>query len=294
MSQLKVVIAVAQEGGFQAGAKKIHRSHPSLVASIKNLESELGFLVFSKKEYRAKLTEEGKVVYKYARSIMSLLDNLKNESLSLRQQPASKLSIVVGSIVPIHLFSDKISQFIDQNSHVKINIETGTVNGPFERLESKEVDLVCHVLDDSKVSVDMEYKCLAKVKFIPVISSKLIEKAGLGVLEDITYQDLLSLVQCVIKDTGTKVYNKKEYFILEGAKSITVQDEHLKKELIKSGAAWGHLPDFLIKDELHNGNLVSLENKHIVERELKIALVRLRKKYYRPEEDAIWNCMPVN
>ena len=60
---------------------------------------------------------------------------------------------------------------------------------------------------------------------------------------------LKSKVQCVIRDTA-RHSRPRYYFLVEGARQMTVSDQLMKRELIVQGMGWGHLPGYLIEDDL--------------------------------------------
>ncbi len=64
-----------------------------------------------------------------------------------------------------------------------------------------------------------------------------------------TVERMRDLVQCVIRDSATNP-QPHNYFVLEGARTCTVSDQMMKKEVIVQGLGWGHMPDYLIADEL--------------------------------------------
>lgn len=57
------------------------------------------------------------------------------------------------------------------------------------------------------------------------------------------------LVQCVIRDSAANPQSRN-YFVLEGARTCTLSDQMMKKEVIVPGLGWGHMPDYLVADEL--------------------------------------------
>ena len=65
--------AVITEGGFQAAADKLGRSHPSVFTAIKNLEAQLGVALFDREGYRVTLTEAGRVLLCIAASFFAAL-----------------------------------------------------------------------------------------------------------------------------------------------------------------------------------------------------------------------------
>ncbi len=82
------------------------------------------------------------------------------------------------------------------------------------------------------------------------------------------------LVQCVIRDSAA-FPQSRNYFVLEGARTCTVSDQMMKKEVIVQGLGWGHMPDYLVADELADGRLISLANAYF--RGSIVRLVAARK-----------------
>lgn len=66
---LRYVVAVADEGGFQAAADRLHIAQPPLSRQIRNLERELGVTLFERRPTR--LTEAGAVFVESARRLLA-------------------------------------------------------------------------------------------------------------------------------------------------------------------------------------------------------------------------------
>jgi len=281
--QLQTLNTVVKEGSFQAGAKKLNKTHPGLIKSIKNLEDALGFSLFCREGYRPELTDEGKVVYDYSQRILHLLEELKSESEALKSNAKPEITIAIGDITPDESYINTINLFLQENKAVTVHLLKENIYGPNERLLASDADLIIHHIDNSNLNI--EYKELSKVNIIPVISPKLLKTND---IESLTYQDLSHFTQCVIRDTSN-TNNLNNYFIIEDADNITVYDQHTKKSLITSGACWGHMPDYIVKQELIDGTLISLKNQHMKGKEFDIVCARLKKYSHKPIENTLWD-----
>ena len=60
LHQLYCFDAVVSEGGFQAAAAKLQRSHSAVFIAIRNLESQLGLPLLDRDGYRVSLTASGR------------------------------------------------------------------------------------------------------------------------------------------------------------------------------------------------------------------------------------------
>lgn len=60
LKQIQALDAVVREGSFQAGAKILHKTHPSVISLLGKLEGQLGFALFDRSGYRTTLTDAGR------------------------------------------------------------------------------------------------------------------------------------------------------------------------------------------------------------------------------------------
>ena len=69
---LKYFTTVAEELNITRAAEKLNISQPPLSNQIRNLEEELGTVLFVRGKRHLQLTESGQLLYRYAKEILSL------------------------------------------------------------------------------------------------------------------------------------------------------------------------------------------------------------------------------
>ena len=79
IQQLRYVVAIANSGTFREAAEKMYVSQPSLSISVKDLENELGFKVFSRTNAGTVLTKKGMVFYERALQLVKDFDLLEKQ-----------------------------------------------------------------------------------------------------------------------------------------------------------------------------------------------------------------------
>jgi DNA-binding transcriptional LysR family regulator len=94
------------------------------------------------------------------------------------------------------------------------------------------------------------------------------------------------VVQCIICDSAR--HENRDYFVLQGARSCTVADQLMKKEIICMGLGWGHMPLHLIERELRNGKLLSIEGNNFKRSTIDIVAARLNQKPVGPVAQRLW------
>lgn len=91
---------VAREGGLVAAGKVLRLSHPTLSAQIHSLEDQLGEKLFTKVGRKLALTENGRVVFRYADEIFTLgremVDTVRGRSTG---QPL-RLTVGIMDVLP--------------------------------------------------------------------------------------------------------------------------------------------------------------------------------------------------
>ena len=76
LQQLNDVIAIAEAGSFNRAAERLYITQPSLTSAIRELEKELGVILFNRSGKGATLTAEGVNFLPYARSVIMQYQNL--------------------------------------------------------------------------------------------------------------------------------------------------------------------------------------------------------------------------
>ena len=89
--QLRAFIAVVEQGSFRAAASTLFKTQPTVSASIKALEEQFGFTLFSREQYRPALTAKGKTFYRQAKLLIKQAAELEMLGHELAQHDAPTL-----------------------------------------------------------------------------------------------------------------------------------------------------------------------------------------------------------
>lgn len=280
--QLFTLDSVVKKGSFKAAAELLHRSHPSIMATIKKLEEQLGFDVFDRNGYRVVLTHRGSEFYRATLHLLESYSQLNNKIETLQRGSGQHINIAVGDVTPPALVTKELRYFSEILPETQLNLFSGNLMGPLELLLDSKVDIIFHYVDQFDARI--EVIPLGKVTIIPVVAPGFLRSRVNG---QTSYSALKTYTQCIIRCTAIHS-SSKDYFIVDGTRRLSVGDQLTKKQIIMSGLAWGHMPDYLIKDELEQGLLLSIAGKNIKEDTLSIVAARLIDSAHGETAQQFW------
>lgn len=81
LTDLKVFVAVAEEGNVSRGAERCHLAPSSASLRVKNLEDSVGVTLLSRHPRGVALTAAGQVLVEHARRCLAQLDQMRSDLL---------------------------------------------------------------------------------------------------------------------------------------------------------------------------------------------------------------------
>lgn len=282
LHQLQCFAAVVAEGSFQAAADRLGRSQPSVSTAVKNLESQLRLILLDRSGYRVTLTEAGRSFHQRARIFLDDFKGLRNHAAQLAAGEESELRVVIGDLCPLPETLRLLRKFFDHCPGTRLHLHFEAISGPWERLFDGEADLILHHVD--KADTRFDSVDLFAVKLIPVVAPNFLR---FPISRAMTPEMMRDHVQCVIRDTARQSL-VRDYFLIEGARKWTVSDQLMKRELILQGMGWGHLPEYLIKQDLGAGRLLAITGKYFKGGRAELVAARLRDAPHGPVAKRLW------
>lgn len=135
---LQYFVKAAELQHFTKAAQELNITQPTLSAAIRKLESEFRTPLFEAKGRNVFLTTEGKILKKYAESILELLGEAQKELDDLRDLHNNHVSI----ICPAQVINYKIAQeILAQNPNITISYKPKFDPSTTELLENGDIDI---------------------------------------------------------------------------------------------------------------------------------------------------------
>lgn len=280
--QLQCFDALATEGSFAAAAARLNRTHPAVHAAISALEAQVGMALLDRSGYRVALTPAGIAFRERVVQFLHQYDDLRRSAAQLAAGEEPELRVVIGDLCPLPDTLGALRQFFAACGTTRLTLMFEAIGGPWERLRKGECDLIFHHLD--RPSPEFETIARFQVDLVPV--------AAPGFMADrpdrpLTPDDMRPYMQCVIRDT-CREGTGGNYYLIEGARTCSVPDQLMKRELIVQGLAWGHMPRYLVADDLADGRLQSLESPQLRGATLPHYAIRRRDVAHGPVAQRLW------
>ncbi|MBR1422731.1 MAG: LysR family transcriptional regulator [Ruminococcus sp.] len=149
---LKYFLAVAREQSYSVAAERLFLSQPTLSRQIKELEEELGKMLFIRSNKGVALTEEGMILRKRAEEIVELLDKTEQEVRHSNDVISGKVYIGAGETYAIKLIADTAQKLQADYPDISYSLYSGDGTDVLERLDKGLIDfgIVFQEVDTSR------------------------------------------------------------------------------------------------------------------------------------------------
>ena len=138
---LSYFIVIAEELNITKAAEKLCMSQPPLSSQMKALEEELDTVLFIRGKRHLQLTESGKLLYRHAKEILSLVNKTSEEIRAMKKGMRGKISIgLVEGSAPI-IAASWIESFLNQNKNVEFSVVDGNSDELIAKLRSGLIDM---------------------------------------------------------------------------------------------------------------------------------------------------------
>lgn len=143
LRHLRAFITVAEELHFGHAAERLNLSQPPVSAAIKELEDQLGLLLFKRTSRRIELTREGSALLLDARAILHRVDILSENASKIAQGIVGTLAVGTTSLSIFSFLPQVLRRFNQDYPDVQIKITEATSDHIVKELEKGTIDVGC-------------------------------------------------------------------------------------------------------------------------------------------------------
>jgi len=142
LTELRYVVAVAEARHFGQAAERCHVSQPSLSASVKNLEQELGVTLFERGKRGVFLTEAGEQIVAQARRALEEAERVRTVARQGRDPLKGVLRLGIIHTIAPYLLPDLVAALRHAAPGMPLDVEENTTANLDRMLKAGELDAV--------------------------------------------------------------------------------------------------------------------------------------------------------
>ena len=252
LDQLRIFLAVAEEGSFGAAARKMGRAVSAVSYGISQMEAQLGVTLFEREgSRRPVLTEAGKGLLVEAKAVADGIDTLLAKTQSLHAGLESEVSLVVDVMMPGEVTASVLRQFRTMFPTTSLRLQVEALGAVAACLLDESADLAIGgpVLASH---AELERQAIGSVELVPVAAPDH-PLARVGVQPGESRKHL----QLVLSDRSPLTQGRE--FSVLSPQSWRLADLGAKYALLKEGIGWGNMPRHTVSSDIVEGRLCELD-----------------------------------
>lgn len=137
---LQYFLAIAREESISGAAEYLHISQPTLSRQIKDLEEELGTVLFERGSRKITLTDDGRLLRKRAEEIVGLVNKTESDIISGKTSLNGDVYIGCGETEGMTYIAKVIKKVQSIHPHIKFHLHSGNGEDIMERLDKGLID----------------------------------------------------------------------------------------------------------------------------------------------------------
>lgn len=256
LRNLITFIHVTELGSFTKAAEQLGYSQSTISFQIKQLEDELGCLLFERINHTITLTERGRELVSYAHKIRTLTDDFK-ESLTKEEECRGSIHIVTPDSVCEEMISAHYMDFHQKYPFITIRFTTGDSALLLNMLDHNEADVIITV--DRRL-YHKDY-VIAKeeplsMHFVAAPTSKFAHAKGLSIKDIAGEPFILTEYGQGYRRVFDKELAKKS---LEITPVLEIGRTDMITNILEHSDMISFLPDFVTREQVEAGTLCYLD-----------------------------------
>ncbi len=157
LRHIKYFVAVAKELHFGRAAEKLKMAQPPLSQQIKNLETELGVVLFYRTKRQVKLTRAGEAFLNRANKILKDVNDTCEEVRRIDRGELGQLKLGFAGLVTFDLLPLVLQTFQMKYPEVKVVLHHLTTTEQIKALQQNEIDvgILIPPIDNREIDIEV-------------------------------------------------------------------------------------------------------------------------------------------
>ena len=247
MRLLRHFLGVADRGNITAAAQALNISQPALSKSIRQLEREVGALLFERHLHGVALTREGEVLARRARLMELEFRHALAEISAMEHGLSGVLRVEAGPVWLTTMLPPVVAAFHHQFPRVKVRLTGGVIDTMVPSLIRGDIDVICGTLDFPN-HPEFVKEPLIGIRHVVIASRRhpLLKSAG-----PVSAQALTAFPWIVAANDHVGISRIGSYFAANGLTPPNIVIETTSIPMLKilgHGDFLAHVPEQMLQD----------------------------------------------
>lgn len=168
--ELKTFLTVIEENGITAAANRLNLTQPAVSKRLENLKQSFGIKnLFNRDSGSLTVSKDAEILIPYAKNIVALAENAKNEVINYSKGTKGKIYIGTGASWTLSILPAAIAKTLDQFPDLIIDLNVDVPDKQLKKLANNKIDILFARKPENLSFYD--YKPLRNDSFIVMSSS---------------------------------------------------------------------------------------------------------------------------
>ncbi len=136
VTQLRAFVTVVEHGSFSEAARVMGLSQPAVTMQIQGLESDLGATLLERRYRRIEMTEAGRALLPYARTVLGQMEAAREEVERLADQVGGHLRLAASTTPGQYVLPRLLGPFLRAHHDVSVSIHVADTTEVLQLVEA--------------------------------------------------------------------------------------------------------------------------------------------------------------
>ncbi|UTT83505.1 LysR family transcriptional regulator [Vibrio pelagius] len=250
-SSLEMLDTVARLGSFTAAAEQLHKVPSAISYGVRQIEQELGVLLFKRLPRKVELTPAGEVFIEEARSLLRQMEEVSAQTKRAARGWKKTLRLTLDNVVKLDKMKPMIEEFYETFDFAELQINMEVFNGSWEAIAQGRADIVIGATSAIPVGGDFEVKEMGTLDWAFVMSP-----SHPCVREQNLDETFVSQFPAICLDDTSSVLPKRHTGHYSNQRRLLLPNWYSAIECLKNGVGVGYMPRHIAAPIIEQGLLV--------------------------------------
>ncbi|EHA1127065.1 LysR family transcriptional regulator [Vibrio navarrensis] len=250
-SSLEMLDVVARLGSFTAAAEVLHKVPSAISYGVRQVEQELGVLLFRRLPRKVELTPAGELFIDEARALLRQMEEVKSQTRRAAQGWQSTLKLTLDNVVKLDKLKPLVEDFYREFDFAELQINMEVFNGSWEAIAQGRADIVIGATSAIPVGGDFEVRDMGRLDWAFVMSP-----AHPCVRQQVLTEAFVSQFPAICLDDTSSMLPKRHTGHYPQQRRLLLPNWYSAIECLKNGVGVGYMPRHIAMPLINDGVLV--------------------------------------